>query len=978
MVSEIPVVSAKEESLQMTVNSAPIKSEPPSIISDVLHSKYLHKKFKKMASTLLSEDHHNHINSALNGSRLKSVSRNSLSPASSDNERASPRMSSPRPNTDNPVNSPPAGRYVCSYCKLACSKPSVLQKHIRAHTNERPYPCLPCGFAFKTKSNLYKHCRSRSHASKLEETGEKMPTFDGEEGVSSEDDSLSNVSTAASLTSRTELDLENRDEIPKSIYKPKYRFMEHTNDLDMREKTEERKENANSPPHLQLMIPVPNLTQSVSTPSPFTSGSSPSPEFLHRHINKLISENQAIVETNDPFWSKKCLQKTSSNDYFPVSTPTTSAPMEALLRKTVKTPNVIDSSEELSCDKQAPKHSKLALALLRPHPPISPKFLNELSTEICDAQPLNLTTNNKELNSTQPNRKRSYSEGIPERSPKIKDRINNILPKLHNNSLQDFKRFASTLSENNASVLLNHLDIKKDLLGNAQNPEGSIIKDLLLKARAANSAINTSLLDSLANSKPLASLTPPVSDDRAYSPSSQFMCHLCRDSVSYKTAENLEIHQVYHCKGSDASSRLSLNSPSPRSVSPSFSKFQNRETSIVTIPSHPSPGPLLGSTPLVDSYQTNPKDSNPLMLKRRKYDNGSIESRSTPAATSRSLEEIPKSMMRSNVQMFGGEVKILDHGETKTLRIEPSNRGNSKSAHLSVSSSSVKQVMKKDNHTHESDSNMVVTIAKQSLHTGGSIIQVPQKCSVGEITTRLVSSSENTMSFSSVQTLSGYQDSNKLIYPLMSNTVTTSITLAGVSSSSIHRPFQFPSMLSETAPVINPLTNITAFNPLTLPPAAGSQSPGIPSMYSPGIVTILHGGKEIPFVPGMPGPHSTHPGPNFSSKLELDKRFSLFSENKSNTSQEPVVKSPRHEKPSHVVTPSLSIPSLQLNSEKMKNVGESPPRKRSLDETVSSTVNAKSTNIKRTQGVCITCTFFFVFFHYQRNLKTNYLDRTGI
>jgi human immunodeficiency virus type I enhancer-binding protein len=51
------------------------------------------------------------------------------------------------------------GRYICPYCQLNCAKPSVLQKHIRAHTNERPYPCLPCGFAFKTKSNLYKHCR---------------------------------------------------------------------------------------------------------------------------------------------------------------------------------------------------------------------------------------------------------------------------------------------------------------------------------------------------------------------------------------------------------------------------------------------------------------------------------------------------------------------------------------------------------------------------------------------------------------------------------------------------------------------------------------------------------------------------------------------------------------------------------------------------------------------------------------------------
>lgn len=55
------------------------------------------------------------------------------------------------------------GKYVCSYCGRPCAKPSVLQKHIRSHTGERPYPCDPCGFSFKTKSNLYKHRKSHAH-----------------------------------------------------------------------------------------------------------------------------------------------------------------------------------------------------------------------------------------------------------------------------------------------------------------------------------------------------------------------------------------------------------------------------------------------------------------------------------------------------------------------------------------------------------------------------------------------------------------------------------------------------------------------------------------------------------------------------------------------------------------------------------------------------------------------------------------------
>ncbi|KAK2184649.1 hypothetical protein NP493_259g02002 [Ridgeia piscesae] len=59
------------------------------------------------------------------------------------------------------------GKHICPYCSRGCAKPSVLQKHIRAHTGERPYPCISCGFAFKTKSNLYKHCKSRAHAIKM-------------------------------------------------------------------------------------------------------------------------------------------------------------------------------------------------------------------------------------------------------------------------------------------------------------------------------------------------------------------------------------------------------------------------------------------------------------------------------------------------------------------------------------------------------------------------------------------------------------------------------------------------------------------------------------------------------------------------------------------------------------------------------------------------------------------------------------------
>ncbi|KAL3049750.1 hypothetical protein OYC64_009077 [Pagothenia borchgrevinki] len=93
------------------------------------------------------------------------------------------------------------GKYVCDYCGRACAKPSVLKKHIRSHTGERPYPCIPCGFSFKTKSNLYKHRKSHAHAVKAGSMsglanidsfeGEGELFSDAEQSSDSDEDTLS-------------------------------------------------------------------------------------------------------------------------------------------------------------------------------------------------------------------------------------------------------------------------------------------------------------------------------------------------------------------------------------------------------------------------------------------------------------------------------------------------------------------------------------------------------------------------------------------------------------------------------------------------------------------------------------------------------------------------------------------------------------------------------------------------------------------
>ncbi|KAK9890952.1 hypothetical protein WA026_013292 [Henosepilachna vigintioctopunctata] len=169
------------------------------------------------------------------------------------------------------------GKYVCPYCNLACAKPSVLQKHLRAHTNERPYPCVSCGFWFKTRSNLYKHCRSRTHANKLSGIKARGEIPNGEPDLNV-NDTISKNEVQAN---------ENRVDSKSILYKPRF----HTTSKVFYEQPS--KENVEEENEI----------------------SSANPDILSHHINELITKNNSKANATDTYLLKRKTEDSFNSEY---------------------------------------------------------------------------------------------------------------------------------------------------------------------------------------------------------------------------------------------------------------------------------------------------------------------------------------------------------------------------------------------------------------------------------------------------------------------------------------------------------------------------------------------------------------------------------------------------------------------------------------------------------------------------------------
>lgn len=345
-----------------------------------------------------------------------------------------------------------------------------------------------------------------------------------------------------------------------------------------------------------------------------------------------------------------------------------------------------------------------------------------------------------------------------------------------------------------------------------QNPEGSIIKDLLL------------------NSKHFGAVDGESGDG-------SYTCPTCK--LSFRGADILKYHLICHCQGEEnilsrsapISPSGSLNSPyyprsassekhSPTSLSQlALSQFragssrtpsslQKLAKSQLKAPKHkpenitinaaisaikpnlhhqtviknplPSPGPLLGNTRLVDK---KPEDEYAALIKKPK------------------LEYPPMSEAKMQA-LFGGDMKIFNERSTLNTKNFPS--GGTMTA-VESSGPSVETIK-------DTSPNMM----RQGL-SGGIALEIPMKketpsTPVGPppVTPKLIVT----------------------ITPTLAPTLTTNtMYTSGIKSNH----FQFPS-------------SVTAYNPLTLPLMTTAQIGGAQS--------IVHGGRVIPYVPGIPGPNT--------------------------------------------------------------------------------------------------------------------------
>lgn len=292
----------------------------------------------------------------------------------------------------------------------------------------------------------------------------------------------------------------------------------------------------------------------------------------------------------------------------------------------------------------------------------------------------------------------------------------------------------------------------------------------------------------------------------------------------------------------------------------------------------PSPGPLLGKTRLVDTY------SGGLISEFRKYEDtdsgvfpgyaGSSMSPSTSTALFTKQDSITITPISSMDGSSLSKRARLNNYPMTSLPLPISFSHAAVSAAASFAQSNFSQSTKDSLSSHSQISRLQmcgggikIVAKKEEIQprfglSGGSIICISPTSETGEpspmnIRTGLNSGGSVIETPKKTQTPSpnSTQSSDQTPKTSLCGIVTPQSAQSYISSTGSKRSnssslnyFQFP-----------PINSITGYNPLTLPPHSQAMS-------SIEATKILHAGKLIPFVPGIPGPNSlVTPAPIMSS-----------------------------------------------------------------------------------------------------------------
>lgn len=506
------------------------------------------------------------------------------------------------------------------------------------------------------------------------------------------------------------------------------------------------------------------------------------PQIIEERISKIISDNEAIIDKVEALLQKKYHKITGIQRHLSTS----SAPSCV---------SPFSSTSEIPLQ----SNSKLALALLKQQQQQKQHDEEILRYHMSTSQPLNLIKIHEPLTV-------DVGTSVRNEIPRKRYMSENPAPLVITSNQQPPAATEVIMEKPQSTQLVIPAS-------HPQNPEGSIIKDLLL------------------NSKNFGAVDGETGDG-------SYTCPTCK--LSFRGADILKYHLICHCQGEDnILSRSAPISPSsgigspyyPRSSSEKHSptsliqlaqsqlrastsrnpsSLQKLAKSQLKVPKHkpdnitinaaisaikpnihhqtviknplPSPGPLLGNTRLVEK---RPEDD---------FGSGSIIKK--PKLEYHALSEAKMQ------QLFGGDMKIF-HEKLLTTKNFPSGGSLVAMENAGPSSEGIK----------DTSPNMM----RQGL-SGGIALEIPMKRE-------------------SPSTPVGPPPITPKLFVTITPTLAPTLTTNSMYSSG--KPlnhFQFPSA--------------TAYNPLTLPLMSTMSSSSL------GTQSIVHGGRVIPYVPGMPGPNS--------------------------------------------------------------------------------------------------------------------------